>query len=504
MPAKKDRVKTPVPPEILEQRKKIAGKVSGLVTGAFALFTVLAIVSYLFTWKTDYSLLSDPGMLDKDVSVANIAGKLGYKWAHFLVSRCFGLGSFAIAVLLVMASARLFSLKPHKKLLRLLAVTLSGALVFSMFFAYFSDIFSADGAFGGGLGGDCGKVLTAGIVNLTGRIVTFLVLLILIVVWLLSVSGRFSRWLSHLGDKKTVPEKASGDGKTIEKEVSDEESVMTDDNYGEIIEDDDSVEDDSIGEGNSIEDDSFAGKSEEPGPDPEDVTKPENRVSVSREAAVQNGQDGGIEVVKGEELSTDVKKELPRIDVREELENYKFPSLDLLKDYASKRYEVATEELERNNNKIRATLLSYKIQVEKVTACVGPTVTLYKVVPAPGVKISAIKTLDQDIAMSLNAKGVRVVALSDSVGIEVANDRPSIVPLKSMLNDDAFRNSKAELPVAIGYTITQKVKVFDLADAPHLLIAGATKQGKSVCLNVIITSLLLEISTTSLNLLFRK
>ena len=223
---------------------------------------------------------------------------------------------------------------------------------------------------------------------------------------------------------------------------------------------------------------------------------------MSREAAVQNGQDGGIEVVKGEELSTDVKKELPRIDVREELENYKFPSLDLLKDYASKRYEVATEELERNNNKIRATLLSYKIQVEKVTACVGPTVTLYKVVPAPGVKISAIKTLDQDIAMSLNAKGVRVVALSDSVGIEVANDRPSIVPLKSMLNDDAFRNSKAELPVAIGYTITQKVKVFDLADAPHLLIAGATKQGKSVCLNVIITSLLYAKHPSELKFVF--
>ena len=470
--AKKDRVKTPVPPEILEQRKKIAGKVSGLVTGAFALFTVLAIVSYLFTWKTDYSLLSDPGMLDKDVSVANIAGKLGYKWAHFLVSRCFGLGSFAIAVLLVMASARLFSLKPHKKLLRL-------------------------------LGGDCGKVLTAGIVNLTGRIVTFIVLLILIVVWLLSVSGRFSRWLSHLGDKKPVPEPVPGDGKTKEKEVSDDESVLTGDSDGEIIEDGDSVEDNSIDdEGNSIEDDSFAGKSEEPGPDSEDDTEPENRVSVSREAAVQNGQDGGIEVVKGEELSTDVKKELPRIDVREELENYKFPSLDLLKDYASKRYEVATEELERNNNKIRATLLSYKIQVEKVTACVGPTVTLYKVVPAPGVKISAIKTLDQDIAMSLNAKGVRVVALSDSVGIEVANDRPSIVPLKSMLNDDAFRNSKAELPVAIGYTITQKVKVFDLADAPHLLIAGATKQGKSVCLNVIITSLLYAKHPSELKFVF--
>ena len=195
-------------------------------------------------------------------------------------------------------------------------------------------------------------------------------------------------------------------------------------------------------------------------------------------------------------------KDLPRIDVRDELEKFEFPSLDLLDDYASGRHEVASEELERNNNKIRATLLSYKIQVERVTACVGPTVTLYKVVPAPGVKISSIKSLEQDIAMSLTTKGVRVVPLPDSVGIEVANDRASIVPLKSMLNDDAFRLSKAELPVAIGYTITQKIKVFDLTDTPHLLVAGATKQGKSVGLNVIVSSLLYAKHPSELKFVF--
>ena len=224
--------------------------------------------------------------------------------------------------------------------------------------------------------------------------------------------------------------------------------------------------------------------------------------SAPASAAAAEPEEPGLEVVKGDGFSSEVKKDLPRIDVREELENFTFPPLDLLDDYASGRHEVASEELERNNNKIRATLLSYKIQVERVTACVGPTVTLYKVVPAKGVKISAIKNLEQDIAMSLHAKGVRVVPLSDSVGIEVANDRPSIVPLKSMLNDEAFRTSKAELPVAIGYTITQKVKVFDLADAPHLLVAGATKQGKSVGLNVIVTSLLYAKHPSELKFVF--
>ena len=137
-----------------------------------------------------------------------------------------------------------------------------------------------------------------------------------------------------------------------------------------------------------------------------------------------------------------------------------------------------------------------------VTAVVGPTVTLYKVYPAPGVKISAIKQLQEDIGISLNAKGVRITTLSDSVGIEVANDKSSIVPLKALLNDTAFRDSKAELPVAIGYTISQQVKVFDLADAPHLLVAGATKQGKSVGLNVIVASLLYSKHPSELKFVF--
>ena len=140
--------------------------------------------------------------------------------------------------------------------------------------------------------------------------------------------------------------------------------------------------------------------------------------------------------------------------------------------------------------------------MKDVKAIVGPTVTLYKVYPAPGVKIADIKRLQDDIGIYLHAKGVRVVALADSVGIEVANDKSSVVPLKAVLNDAAYRESKAELPVAIGYTITQKVKVFDLADSPHLLIAGATRQGKSVGLNVIVTSLLYAKHPSELKFVF--
>ena len=510
-----------------EGRKKVLKKIAGLLLAAFAIFTFLAIFSYLFTWKTDQSLLTDPGMMGRDVDVSNLAGKLGYKWALFLVSGCFGLGSFFIVYMLSAYSYRLFYDRDDISRLRTFLVSVSGAFVFSLILAYFSDILDCRSAFGGGLGGDCGEVVVDVLANLTGSIVTLIILLIFLVMWLLLVSGRFSHWLSGLGGKKPVP-------------VPDTESVhagaVSSDAGIDAVPDacgNDSVEDHDAVNGNGHEEWPVSANADDAGEEPDTDEEPlfvENRERASRQfnaGPVSNtisddgnpveddsenedtdGQDDirqedrGLEVVKGDDFSAKVTRDLPRIDVRDELEKYEFPPLSLLDDYASGRHEVASEELERNNNKIRATLLSYKIQVEKVTACVGPTVTLYKVVPAPGVKISAIKNLEQDIAMSLNAKGVRVVSLPDSVGIEVANDYPSIVPLKSMLNDPAFRESKAELPVAIGYTITQKVKVFDLADAPHLLVAGATKQGKSVGLNVIVTSLLYAKHPSELKFVF--
>ena len=222
----------------------------------------------------------------------------------------------------------------------------------------------------------------------------------------------------------------------------------------------------------------------------------------SKDSKEPEQQENSLEIIKGTELSTEITKELEPINVRDELPKYEFPSLELLEEYSTGRHDVSEEELTRNNNKIRATLENYRIQINDVKAIVGPTVTLYKVYPAPGVKIAEIKKLQEDIGMYLHARGVRVVTLTDSVGIEVANDKPSIVPMRAVLNDDAFRNSKAELPIAIGYTIHQKVKVFDLADAPHLLVAGATKQGKSVGLNAMVASLLYSKHPSELKFVF--
>ena len=481
-------------PAVDDRKKRILKKIAGLLLGAFAVFTFIALFSYLFTWKTDFSLMSDPEMIRKSVKVSNMAGKLGYGWAHFLCSVCFGLGSFAIVYLPGAYSLRLLFGKNGISYSRTLVIALSGAFVFSLVLAFFSALFGCDNAFGGGLGGDCGDVIVSAMKNLTGSIVSFIILLIFLASWLLLVSGRFSAWLLQLGERKRKPR---------EESIS---AVCGQDEFSEVMSGADMVGPES---GPEIEPEAEVGAAV-PSEPALSVQRQPGYESPEPESERESGdgygepapEGAGLEVVKGDGFSSKVTADLPRIDVREELEKFEFPPLDLLDDYASGRHEVASEELERNNNKIRATLLSYKIQVERVTACVGPTVTLYKVVPAPGVKISAIKNLEQDIAMSLNAKGVRVVRLSDSVGIEVANDRASIVPLKSMLNDEAFRHSKAELPVAIGYTITQKVKVFDLADAPHLLVAGATKQGKSVGLNVIVTSLLYAKHPSELKFVF--
>ena len=335
--------------------------------------------------------------------------------------------------------------------------------------------------FGGGLGGRCGASVVQWSENLFGPIVTGLFIVILMAAFLFFASKRFNRWFASIGVRKPKPEPEP----EPEPEVP-EEPVLPDPVETEPVEPEPAVQPEPA----------VAALAAEPKKKPE-KKQPEPGTG---------DQEGGFEIVQDEGLEAENVEDLKPIDNRldppDGLPKYKFPSLDLLESYSSGRREVSTEELTRNNNKIRAALANYKIQVNDVKAIVGPTVTLYKVYPAPGVKIADIKKLQEDIALSLNAKGVRVITLSDAVGIEVANDYSSIVPLKALLNDDSFRNSKADLPVAIGYTITQKVRVFDLADAPHLLIAGATKQGKSVGLNVIVSSLLYSKHPSELKFVF--
>lgn len=479
-----------------KEEKASAVRILGLITAALTVFILIACISYLFHWKQDMSLLGDRESMQAAQSVGNAAGTLGTRTGNLLICELFGMGSFCLLLILGATTVRLLLNRWRRSLIKTALIALFGAFISSLFFAYCGNIAGLDDIFGGGLGGRCGALVVQWAEKLLGTIVTGFIILILVAAFLFFSSKKFNRWFASLGeaDKKKATNKS--------RDKADKEEKLPGD----------------LGDEPEPEPEPELAPEPEPEPDPvgpESVQLPDpaSQISPAARAMVpqtvepsQGNADGSFQIISDGTLSTEVTQDLKPIDNRldppDGLPQYQFPSIDLLKDYRNSRREVSTEELTRNNNKIRAALANYKIQVTDVKAVVGPTVTLYKIYPAPGVKISEIKNRQEDIALSLNAKGVRVTTLSDAVGIEVANDYASIVPLKALLNDDAFRNSKAELPVAIGYTITQKVKVFDLADAPHLLIAGATKQGKSVGINVIVSSLLYSKHPSELKFVF--
>ena len=478
-----DRFKINMSPE----GKSLMLRCLGIAIFLFAAFTLIASVSYLFHWKEDMGVSPD--------EVANWGGSMGVRWGRFLITNFLGLGSFAFVFLLGVYAVRLFFWKMDVGVVRITLNTFSGAFLCSLLLSLFES-----GAFQGGLGGYAGQAVVALMTTYMGKLFTVLLVVSLLVVWLAFVSGKFARWFvavgENVGTKKTAEEPA--------EEVVEVAAVIEEPEDETFIEDDFDV--DVISQPESEPEPEIEPEPEveielEPEPEVEPEAEPETEPVPAEEESADAAAD--IEVVRDDQVqNVVVDEELPRIDNREELERFEFPSLELLRDYSDKQHTVSQKELEINNQRIRTTLLNYKINVEKVTAVVGPTVTLYKVVPAPGVKVSAIESLHREIAMSLGTSGVRVVTLPDSVGIEVPNTRPSIVPLKAMLNSSTFRDTDSELPIALGYTITQEVKTFDLTDAPHLLVAGATKQGKSVCLNVIIASLLYAKHPTELKFVF--
>lgn len=484
------------------QTRTLIARVVGLVVGVFALFTLFSCVSYLFTWKSDYSIVSWGDISNPDKMPANSGSRLGLRWSRFLVGGCFGLSAFCIAGLLATLAVKIFMQRLDSKFLRPSVLMITAAPLFSFVLSYFSGLVSSDTFFGGGLGGFAGAEFVRLCQNLSGKIGTGLFLTVLVVIWLLFASGKFAQWFAQIGTGRKKHKDSDAETATVEAaedvEHSDDGTPLHEDaNEGEQGNDDSVYEEVGRSGNDVLPPDPTEQKHAAECPDSGDGASEGTPASG---AEIADG--GGDTAEAGRKFSTDVVEELPRIDNRMELENYRFPSLDLLEDYADKQNIVTLEEQQDFINRIRQTLLNFRIKVENITAKAGPTVTLYKVYPAPGVKLASIKTVESDIGISLGAKGVRVVKLDDAVGIEVANRKSSVVPLKAMLNDNSFRDTKAELPVAIGCTITRNVKVFDLTQAPHLLVAGATQQGKSVGLNVIVSSLLYAKHPSELKFVF--
>jgi len=465
----------------LSERKQAGVRLAFIaVVLIVTVLTLVSVCSYILTWRQDQSVTTAAA----GAPVQNAAASTGFSLGRFLVTESFGVAALLVVAFLVVWSVKLCWKGCPWSLKKWFFGCLTGAFLFSWIAAYVGDLFGIEYWFGSGLGGRAGGALVDWVLRHVGELIGGLILLALLAVWLYCLSSRFACFM--MGKKPEKPEAPA------EEEFPAREDTP--------------VEEEPVQPMPVFVSSQFD-KEEEPEAIEETVV-PEKPARRRKTVVVQPEQEGEgkFEVVTDGSLEEEVREPLPPIDNRldppDGLPKYKLPDLSILGDYANARHEVSQDELNRNNNKIRATLASYKIQVRDVTAVVGPTVTLYKVYPAPGVKISAIKQLQEDIGISLNAKGVRITTLSDSVGIEVANDKASIVPLKALLNSPAFRESKAELPVAIGYTISQEVKVFDLADAPHLLVAGATKQGKSVGLNVIVASLLYSKHPSELKFVF--
>ena len=477
--------------------------VLGLVFALLAVFTLVSIVSYLFTWAEDQSLLSDDGIYSNAVTAENTGGKAGFLFANLLVSRWFGLGAFVIPFFFAGVSVYCFK-KEKVRLLRLFFLSLMGCIVLSALFSYIFSFTSAKSMFGDGAGGSYGYYVNEWLVSMTGAFGTACIILVFLVLWVIllnhKIVGRITSLFDSLFSKRgksdvdAVPE----DGGTDAGEDDVDEDDGDDD--GSDDEDEDGENDD---EENGDEEGDEGNEPDEEGPELEvippvvPVERPEDKdADTPAGPDVPDSDIPPVEVIGGDptDFSTGLSDEQwkTRYDPRLSLSNYRMPDLSLLKDYSDQIHEVSREELERNNRLIVSTLKDFKISISKISARVGPTVTLYEVVPAPGVRVAQIVRLEDDIARSLAARGVRVVMLTgtNAIGIEVANDKPSIVSMRSILSDPKFNAAKYDLPVVIGRTISNEAYSFDLAKMPHLLVAGATGQGKSVGLNAIITSLL--------------
>ena len=489
--AKKRRASNP-------RNARIVRNVCGIFLGILSAYTLIAVVSYIFTWTADQSLLTSSA----DEIARNSGGRLGFKWARLLVTEMFGIGAFAAVAVFAIAALR--CLNRRVMFFRILFLTVFAAVLLSLVSTCIVGFFGDFPIFGEGIGGAYGTAIVNEMESLMGSVGTVLVLVAAIILFLLFASNRFASWISSLGESKgkegiagAGKDAGADDGADIDDDMTaggdDEENDDNVDNAaddGEDGDDDEEDEDDEDEEDGDEDEEDGDDACDSEGEEVDDAgrdrimeVKEKEEVSVPGEVFVEEiNISGGDEVPDG---SVSEKYD-PRLD----LPHYEFPGLELLNDYSDRWYDISQAELQRNNMRITAALAEYKIQIQSIFARKGPTVTLYEIVPAPGTKVAQIKRIEEDIARSIGVHGVRVITLLNTIGIEVPNDRPSTVPMKSILNDPAFRNNKFELPIALGYTISQKVLAFDLTKAPHLLVAGATGMGKSVGLNAILTSLL--------------
>ena len=463
-----------------ERTNFILGAALFIVSG----FMIWAFVSFLATGSADMSIIETPKdgeILNQNHEFQNACGSLGAYTSWFFIKRCFGLAAFLIPVYIFLISLRLvraYKVKLLKWFMCLAIIMIWCSVTFAKFLAPLFDSACYNP------GGDHGLAISQQIEGFVGTPGLLALLVLVAISFLAYLSVETITFIRKLFNplrylKKIPMEVHIGKGDANEEpeqeEAEEEEQKMVFDNpYKEEIE----FHHDPKKE-TAIEDIVITEKPN----DDED-----NDVIMTVETGEKEEKADGKSVVADYgDLSTPY-------DPKRDLENYRYPTLDLLQKYESdgKPY-IDMEEQTRNKNRIVEVLRNFGVEISSIKATVGPTITLYEITPAAGVRIAKIRNLEDDIALSLSALGIRIIAPipgKGTIGIEVPNAKPATVSMESILNSKKFQESNMELPCAVGKTITNEVFMFDLAKAPHLLVAGATGQGKSVGLNAIITSLL--------------
>lgn len=483
--------------------------VIGLVLVIFSVYLLLAFSSFFFTGAADQSIIdggSAQELISTNNGVKNYAGSRGAQLASYLINDCFGVSSFLILVFLAVAGLKLMRVR----VVRLWKWFIGCSLMlvwFSVFFGFvFVDQYKDSFLY---LGGMHGYNVSNWLVSQVGVPGVWLLLLVTAICFLIYLSARTVIWLRRLFSlsflkRKEKAESVQGETpeefktswgakeKTTaptpeaaepEKVLEKEEEVATEEEEDEPLNEitlDLGGSDGEVKPAKSADED-VTMTFETPAPEP---VPPFREQPVEKEPAFQ------VEKAEEEEyVGTEKEPYNPRLD----LENYHYPTIDLMKHYDDNGPTIDMVEQNANKDKIINTLRSFGIEISTIKATVGPTVTLYEITPEQGVRISKIRGLEDDIALSLSALGIRIIAPipgKGTIGIEVPNSNPKIVSGQSIIGSKKFQESTYDLPIALGKTITNEVFMVDLCKMPHVLVAGATGQGKSVGLNAIITSLL--------------
>ncbi|MDG1385081.1 MAG: DNA translocase FtsK 4TM domain-containing protein [Flavobacteriaceae bacterium] len=449
-----------------------------LVMGSFlviiGILLFIALLSYLFTGESDQTILGD--FTNRSIETNNWLSKVGAWISHLLIYKGFGISSFLFSGLLLLTGISVLANSSKKRLWRNwfwgTLIIIWGALVFGFAFETAPK-----------LGGTIGFELNILLQDYVGKIGTALLLVFGFIVY---IALRFKIGPQHIA-------------RLFTRTKNELKSELSEDSLTASIAVDNSLSDEAEDIKSSFEiplenlEPTISKHSSIDSPSTLEVTPPKEEANIEDEPLEMKIEKSIEEPSETDNLAAKLVEDFGEVDPTLELSKFKFPSLNLLKKYDTEGITINQEELEENKNKIVETLNNYKIGIANIKATIGPTVTLYEIIPEAGVRISKIKNLEDDFALSLSAVGIRIIAPipgRGTIGIEVPNKNATIVSMHSVIASQKFQKSEMELPIALGKTISNETFVVDLAKMPHLLMAGATGQGKSVGLNAVLTSLL--------------